>query len=87
MPSTEETLAAMRREIRPLLETAMEGVLIKARGVFEDAKQQRAKGLVEVAEERTKGLVEMAEERAKGLALVDARRAELQAEVAAMHKH
>jgi hypothetical protein len=27
MTSTEETLAAMRREMRPLLETAMEGVL------------------------------------------------------------
>jgi hypothetical protein len=42
MPSTEETLAAMRREMRPLLETAMEGVLTKARGVLDAVEQQRA---------------------------------------------
>jgi hypothetical protein len=47
MQSTEETLAAMRREMRPLLETAMEGVLTKVRGVLEEAEQQRAQGLVE----------------------------------------
>jgi hypothetical protein len=87
MHSTGETLAAMRREIRPLLETAMEGVLTKARGVLEEAEQQREKGLAEVAEERVKGLAEVAEERAKGLAMVDARWAELHAEVATMHKH
>jgi hypothetical protein len=87
MPSTEETLAAMRREIKPLLETAMEGVLITARGVLEEAEQQYAKRLAEVAEERAKGLAEVAEERAKGLAEVDARRGELYREVAAMHKH
>jgi hypothetical protein len=55
--------------------------------VFEEAEQQRAKGLAKVAEERAKGLAEVAEERAKGLAMVDARQAELHAEVAAMHKH
>jgi hypothetical protein len=98
MLSTEETLMAMRREMRPLFETAMEGVLTKARGVLEKAEQQcaqglvqlaeeRAKGLAEVAEERAKGIAEVAEERAKGIAEVDARRAELQLEVAAMHKH
>jgi hypothetical protein len=88
MTSTEETLAAMRREIRPLLETAMEGMLTMARGVLEEAEQQRIKGLVEVAEERAKGLAEVAEERAKSLAdMVDARRAQLHAEVATMHKH
>ena len=38
MPSIEETLAVMRREMRPLLETAMEGVLTKARGVLEEAE-------------------------------------------------
>jgi hypothetical protein len=43
MPTTEETLAAMRREIRPLLETAMEGVLTQARGVLEEAELQRTK--------------------------------------------
>jgi hypothetical protein len=87
MPSTEETLVAMRREMRPLLETAMEGVLTKARGVLEEAEKQRVKGLAVVAEERTKGLAEVAEERARGLAMGDARRAELHAEVATMHKH
>jgi hypothetical protein len=86
MRSTEETLAAMRREIRPLLEMAMEDVLIKARVELEDAELQRAKGLVEVAEEHAKGLVEVAEERAKGLAAVDARWDELHREVATMHK-
>jgi hypothetical protein len=37
MLSTEETLAAMRREMQPLLETAMEGVLSKIRKVLEEA--------------------------------------------------
>jgi hypothetical protein len=87
MPSTEETLAAMRREIRPLLETAMEGVLTTARGVLEEAEQQRIKGLAEVAEERIKGLSDMAEEHVKGLAEIDVRRRELGHEVEAMHKH
>jgi hypothetical protein len=87
MLSTEETLMVMRRKMRPLLETAMEGVLTKARGVLEQVEQERAKGLVELAEERVKGLAEVAEERAKGLAMVDASRAELHAEVAAMHNH
>jgi hypothetical protein len=54
MSSTEETLAAMRREMRPLLETAMEGVLTMARVVLEEAELQRNKGLAEVAEERAK---------------------------------
>jgi hypothetical protein len=84
MLTTEETLAAMRREIRPLLETAMEGVLTKARGVLEEAEKQRTKGLAEVAEERTKGLLEVAEERASALAEMDARRWELVREPEAM---
>jgi hypothetical protein len=68
MQSTEETLKAMRREMRPLLESAMESVLTKVRGVLEEAEQQRTQGLVEVAEERAKGLAEVAEERDRGLA-------------------
>jgi hypothetical protein len=87
MLSTEETLEAMRREMWPLLETAMEGVLTKARGVLEEAEQQRTQGLVEVAEERAKGLAKIAEERDKGLAEVDARWVELHREVAAMQMH
>jgi hypothetical protein len=87
MRSTEETLEAMRREMRPLLETAMEGVLTKVRGVLEDAEQQRTQGLMEVADERAKGLAEVAEGRDKGLAEVDTRRAELHREVAAMQMH
>jgi N-acetylneuraminic acid mutarotase len=87
MLSTEETLTAMRRDIRPLLETAMESVLTKARVVLEEAEQRCARGLAAVAEERTKGLAEVVEERAKGLAAVDARRAELGREVATMHQH
>jgi hypothetical protein len=87
MLSTEETLEAMRREMRPLLETAMEGVLIKARGVLEDAEEQRAQGLAKLTEQRAKGLAEVAEERDRGLAEVDARRAELHREVTAMQMH
>ena len=83
MPTTEETLAVMRREMRPLLETVMEGVLTKARCVLVEAEQNRAQGLAEVATKRAQGLAEVAEERAKGLAEVDARRAELTCEVAA----
>jgi hypothetical protein len=87
MPSTEETLAELRREVRPLLETVMESVLTKVRRALEDMEQERAEGLVQVAEERAKVLMEEAEERAKGLAEVDARRAELSREIAAMHMH
>jgi hypothetical protein len=87
MQSTEETLAAMRREMRPLLETALEGVLTKVRGVLEVAEQQRTQDFAEVAEERAKGLAEVAQERDKGLAEVDARRAELHREVAAMQMY
>jgi hypothetical protein len=87
MQSTEETLASMRREMRPLLEIAMEGVLTKVRGVLEEAEQQRNNLLVEVAEERAKGLAEAADERHKGLAEANARRAELHREVAAMQMH
>jgi hypothetical protein len=87
MQSMEETLAAMRREMRPFLKIAMEGVLTKVRGVLEKAERQRDQGLVEVAEERANGLAEVAEERNKGLAEVDARRAELHREVAALQMH
>jgi hypothetical protein len=69
--------------MRPLLETAMEGVLIKARGVLAEAEQRLAEGLAEVA----KGLAELDAERAAGLAKVDARRVELQLEIAAMRQH
>jgi hypothetical protein len=85
--TTEATLASMRREMRPLLETAMEGVLTKARGVLEEAEQRRVQGLAEVAEERAKGFAELEATRAAGLAEVDARRADLQREMATMHQH
>jgi hypothetical protein len=87
MQSTEETLEAMRREMRPLLETAMEGVLTKVFRVLEVAEQQRTQGLVEAAEERAKGYAEVAKERDKGLAEVNARRAELHREVTAIQMH
>jgi small nuclear ribonucleoprotein (snRNP)-like protein len=87
MQSTEETLAAMRREMQHLLETVMEGVLTKVRGVLEEAEQQRNLLLAEVVEERAKGLSDVAAERDKELPEVDARRAELHREVAAMHMH
>jgi N-acetylneuraminic acid mutarotase len=87
MLSTEDTLEAMRREMRPLLETAMEGVLSKARRVLEEAEHQRAYGLAAMAEELSKRLADIDAERAKGLAEVDARQTELGREIAAMHKH
>jgi hypothetical protein len=85
--TTEVTLAAMRREMQPLLETAMESVLAKARGVLEEAEQRHAEGLAEVAEERANGIAELDAKRAAGVAEVDARRAELHRDIAAMHKH
>jgi hypothetical protein len=85
MPTTEETLVMMRREMRPLLETAMEGVLTRLRGVLEKVEQRRIQGLADVAEERAQGLSEVAEARAKGLSEVDKRRGELHREVATMH--
>jgi hypothetical protein len=77
----------MRREMQPMLETAMEIVLTKIRGVLEDAEQQHNLLLAQVAEERAKGLAEVAEEHDKGLAEIDTRRAELHREVAAMQMH
>jgi hypothetical protein len=87
MLTTEATLEAMRREMWPLLETVMEVVLTRVRGVLEEAKQQRTQDLAEIAEERAKGLAEVAEERDRGLAQVDARLAELHREIAAMQMH
>jgi hypothetical protein len=87
MLSTEETLATLRREMRPLLETAMESVLTKVRRALEGAEQERADGLVQVAGERAKVFTEVAEERAKGLAEVDSQRTELLREIAAMRMH
>jgi hypothetical protein len=87
MTTTDEIVGAMRREMRPLFETAMEGVLTKARGVLEEADQRRIKMPEEIAKEKAKALAEVAEERAKGLSEVDARRAELRLEIAFMHKH
>jgi hypothetical protein len=87
MQSTEEILDMMRREMRPLLDTAMEGVLTRARSVLKGVEQQRILSLAEVAEERAKALAEVVEEHARALAEVDARRAELYREVTAMHMH
>jgi hypothetical protein len=61
MLTSEETLAAMRQEMRLLLEMVMEVVLSKARFVLEEAAGQRVKGLAEVAQERAKGLDGVAE--------------------------
>jgi hypothetical protein len=55
MQSTEETLEVMCRDMRPLLEAAMEGVPTRARGVLEEVEQQCTQGLLDVAEERTRG--------------------------------
>jgi hypothetical protein len=87
MPTIEETIGMMRREMRPLLETAMEGVLARARSVLEEVEQERAQGLSERAEQPTKERAEVAEERAKGLAEVGARRAELHREFSVMQMH
>ena len=75
MLTTEETLTALRREMQPLLETVVENVLTKVRGVLEEVEQQCVQGLADVAKERTKGLTEVATEREKGLAEIDSRRA------------
>jgi hypothetical protein len=87
MSSTEETLASMRREMWPLLETAMEGVLTKARGILDAAEQQRSQDIAGVAEERVNGLTEVAAERTKGLTEVETRWVELHREIAAMRMH
>jgi vacuolar-type H+-ATPase subunit I/STV1 len=87
MSSIDEKIGVMRREMRPLLESAMESVLAKVRSMLEEVVQQRTQDLSEVADERAKVLAEIAEERAKGLAGVDARRAKLHREVATMQMH
>jgi hypothetical protein len=87
IPTTDETIGMMRREMRPLLETAMEDVLTRVRGVLEEAEQERAQGLAEAAEQCTKGLAKVAEEREKELAEIDARRAELHREITVMQMH
>jgi hypothetical protein len=60
MVSTEETLGAMRRKMRALLETAMEVVLLEARDVLKESKNQYAQKLAAVAKERAEGLAEVA---------------------------
>jgi hypothetical protein len=87
MSSTDEVIQAMRREMRPLLETAMEGVLTKARSVLEEVEQRRIQGTAELAKDCATGLAEVARERADGLAEVDARWAELRREIETMQTH
>jgi hypothetical protein len=89
MTTTEKTLEVMRREMRPLMEIAMEGVVTKARGVLEEADQKHAqvlaeviKGLAKATKERAKALSDIAKDRAQGLADVAAKRAKGLAEVA-----
>jgi hypothetical protein len=72
MLSSEETLAIMRRG----LEMAIEGVLTQARGVLEEAEQQRAQGRAELAEEQARWHAEMAEEQARWHAEMNAGRAQ-----------
>jgi hypothetical protein len=82
------TLAAMRREMRLLLEAALEFVLTKARGVLDPRrwKQPLTEGLTKVTEERNKAVAELDAKRAAGLTEVNATQAELQNEISAMHK-
>jgi hypothetical protein len=87
MSSTEVTLASMRREMWPLLEEAMEGVLTEARRILNKAEKKGARERAAVVKERAKDLARVAQERAKGLAEVDAGWARLHRETAAMHKH
>jgi hypothetical protein len=67
MAATEVIVNAMRREMRPLLEVAMENVLTTARKLLEAVEKQRGEGLTEVVEKRAKGLSDVAQERVKGL--------------------
>jgi hypothetical protein len=67
MISIEATLSALRCELRALLDTAMEKVLTKIRGVLEGA-------LVEVAKERADGLADIAKERSDLYREIDAMR-------------
>jgi hypothetical protein len=87
MSTIEVTIDMMRREMWPLLETAMEGLLARACSVLEEVEQERARGLLQMAEQRAKELAEVPEERAKGFAEVDARRAELHREISVMKMH
>jgi hypothetical protein len=87
MLTTEEIIAALRRDMSPLLETVIEGVLTKVGSVLEEARQERAQGLAEVAEEHAKSLVELNEECVKSLGELNERRAELSHEIVRMHMH
>jgi hypothetical protein len=87
MSPTDEILAAMRCEIRPLLDAVMEGILTKARVFLDIAAEGHAEAWIEVAKERAQGLTEVATEHAKGLAEIDMRWAEFHSEVAAMRTH
>jgi hypothetical protein len=98
MSAIEVIVNAMRREMRPLLATAMENVLTTARKLLEAVEKQRDEGVTEVVEKRAKGLSDVAQERAKGLAdvaqertaalaEVDARWAELHREIEAIQEH
>jgi hypothetical protein len=73
-------LSELKIDLRTALGTCVTGLVATARARLEDAH-------ADLVNKRTQGLTELADERAKALAEVDARRAELGCEVAAMHKH
>jgi hypothetical protein len=93
MQSTDATLECMRREMRPLLEAVMEGVLTNLRSVVCWTTQSSSAFKVLRRSQRSApgGSLEskskVADERDKGLAEDETRRAELHREVAAMQMH
>jgi N-acetylneuraminic acid mutarotase len=73
-------LSQLETDLQTALGTCVAGLVATARARLEDAH-------ADVAKERSNALAEVAEERDNALAEVDARRAELDREVATMHKH
>ena len=76
----DSVLDDLERELRTALNTAVTGLVTKARTRLEGA-------VADVAKERAKMLAEIAKERGKALAEVDTRRSELSSEIEAMQTH
>jgi hypothetical protein len=87
MQTIDEKIAAMRNEMRPLMETAMAGVLENASGMLTGVDREKVQLAAELDEERAAANTDIAAERTENLAEVQAKKDKLSREVAAMKTH
>jgi hypothetical protein len=74
MQTIGEKIAAMRNEMRPLMETAMTGVLENARGMLPGVDREKVELAAKLNEERATANTDIAAERPEVLAEVQAKK-------------